>query len=70
MLYVSAVTFPWWVTFALAFCLFAIFDRYYELIFLGLLFDILYGDRFIISIITILLYIVLNSFKKYIRSYV
>ena len=75
VLFASVLILPWWIPAALSFYFFFIFDSYYEPAFLGLLFDILYGvdtsrfgaDKPVIFIATILFYIILNSFKKYLR---
>ncbi len=70
ILFVLAVVLPWWASSFLAVYLFFLIDYYYEIIFLGLIFDILYGtDRPIIFITAVLLYIVLSYSKKYLRSH-
>ena len=77
-LFISAVIFPWWVAAAAGVYFFFRFSGYYELIFLGLFLDLLYGisagpgtvNRPIVFIIAFLLYIILSGFKKYLRFYV
>lgn len=78
VLFIVAIVSPWWLGVTLALYFFFIFNSYYELIFLGLLFDILYGfrigesmaRRLTFFLASIFLFIVLSSFKKYLRFYV
>ncbi len=76
ILFISIMVLPWWLSFFLSVYLFFIFNRYVELIFAGLLFDVLYSieiDGFktvwpFLLMLSIVLYISLTYLKKYLRS--
>ncbi len=78
ILFIFVIISPWWLGASLSLYLFFLFDKYYELIFLGLLYDVLYGipsggspvNRLTFFLSFIFLYIILNSFKRYLRFYV
>ncbi len=70
LLFIVALLLPWWLPFVAAIYLFFILDNYYEIIGLGLVFDILYGTgRMLFFVTSILLYIILRYIKKYLRPY-
>ena len=67
-----AFLFPWWVAFILAAALCFVFGRYYELLFLALLLDLLYGGTgtrfggfpFILSALALVLFPLFHQVRK------
>lgn len=68
---------PWWISAILVAIGAFFFDKFYEIFFIGLLLDILYGVKtekfygvwFIFTVVFTLIYIIIKYFKKNIRSY-
>lgn len=70
--FLSIILFPWWVGAILAFLGLIFFD-FVEIVFLGFVFDMMYGisepfySRFFFLIISLFLYILISEAKKSIR---
>ncbi len=68
---------PWWVVIILALPGVFLFDGFYEIFFVGLLLDVLYGVKaeefygiwFVFTIIFTIIYITIKRLKKNIRFY-
>jgi hypothetical protein len=77
VLFFSVIIMPGWLTVVASLCLFFAFDSYYEIIFIGLYLDILYGIGVGLSMRPIpvlflsvsFLFVILTALKKHLRSY-
>lgn len=75
VLIISTITLPWWIPTLTAIYLFFVFNNYYELVFLGLFFDAIYGigvgsehkNLPIFFVVSLCIYLVLNIFKNHLR---
>ena len=73
----AVILLPWWLVTSLLIYTFFWFNNFYEIIFFGFVFDVLYGvdigvssvNRPIIFVIGLILYMILNKLKQYLRSY-
>ena len=73
----AVILLPWWLVTSLLIYTFFLFNNFYEIIFFGFVFDVLYGvdigvfsvNRPIIFVIGLILYMILNKLKQYLRSY-
>jgi len=70
LLFISIAVFPWWVGTILAIWLFFVIIRYYELIFVGFLFDVLYGTGALyITLTASLLWLIFGWLEIHLRFY-
>ncbi len=72
-LFLAILVLPWWFALILGLAFFFNFNNYIELVIAGLIFDSLYGmtnsdAKPIWFIIFAILYIILNIFRRYLRS--
>ena len=75
LLVLGALLLPWWLALAVSVGFFFVFPRFYELLFIALLIDLLYGIplerfkdfQFVLSLSTGVLFLLLTTFKKRMR---
>lgn len=75
LLIMAALFLPWWVVLPFAVALFFTFERYFELFLAAFLMDLLYGNallrfggfQFVLSLGSVLLYIILTFPKRRMR---
>lgn len=76
-LFFSIFLFPWWFTTAFALVLTFRFKNFYEILFAGLLIDLVYGTSlelffnisFIFTIGSVIFLIIIENLKKYLKFY-
>jgi hypothetical protein len=71
----SVFILPWWVVFLFAFALLFHFDRFYEIIIIALIADVIYGSIYFVgfpyffTFISIIFLYTISSFKKNLIAY-
>ena len=77
VLILSVYIFPWWFVLIMAVIALAVFDTFYEILFLGIILDSLYNApiaryhhvEFVVTLITVFLFIGAEILKRRLRFY-